>query len=247
MSTAALGGEAETPSLSVIIPARDEEGVLRQTVEGLLQALREHEIPHEVLIVDDGSLDSTPAVIGSLEARFPTVRHVRNDGPHGFGNAVRLGLANYQGDALVVVMADGSDSPKDLVGLYRGLSEESDMVFGSRFAAGAVCQGYPPSKLFLNRLGNGLVAVILRRRYDDFTNPFKCYRRYVIDAIQPLSSESFALSLEMSVKAVAAGYRFTIVPTDWHGRDWGSSSFRLWRDALEYLKTVIKASRRSSR
>lgn len=229
--------------LSVLIPARDEEGSLAATVEGLLAALEPRGIPHEILVVDDGSRDRTPEILRSIEARAPTVRHVRNDGPHGFGRAIRFGLERFEGDAVIAVMADGSDSPGDVAAFYGKLEEGFDMVFGSRFAPGATLSGYPRLKLVLNRLGNRLIGRLLGLDYDDFTNPLKCYRRRVIAAIQPLVSEDFNVSVEMSVKAAAAGFRFAVLPTDWHGRSAGRSKFRLWRNAFLYLSTVRRAIR----
>ena len=91
----------------------------------------------------------------------------------------------------------------------------------------------------LNRLGNWLIAVLFRVRDGDFTNPFKCYRRSVIDGMQPLVSGQFNLAVEMSVKAVAQGATYAVIPTSWRNRDGGVSKFKVFSQSYLYLLTVF--------
>src|SRR4051794_20975474 len=93
------------------IPARNEAGNGGGTVDGVTARLREEGVPYELIVVDDGSSDATPDEVLARAARDPDVRLVRNPGPHGFGWAVRRGLDAFTGDAVAIVMADGSDSP----------------------------------------------------------------------------------------------------------------------------------------
>src|SRR5215204_4949500 len=96
--------------LSVIIPARDEEASLPGTVEDIFQTLSAHNIPHEIVVVDDGSKDRTWAVLTELQKKFPTLAPTKNSGENGFGRAVVWGLDSSRGDAVVIMMADASDS-----------------------------------------------------------------------------------------------------------------------------------------
>ena len=84
-------------------------------------------------------------------------------------------------------MADGSDSPDDLVAFYRKLQEGYDCVFGSRFMRGARVVDYPWPKLVMNRLANFFIRVLFWSGYNDITNAFKLYRRSVIAGLQPSS------------------------------------------------------------
>ena len=90
------------------------------------------------------------------------IRCVRSHYPRGFGFAVRSGLDDFTGDAVAIVMADGSDAPEDLVAYHRLLEEGYDCVFGSRFIRGSVVRSYPGAKLALNRLANGFIRVLFR-------------------------------------------------------------------------------------
>src|SRR5215472_7292379 len=192
--------------LSLVIPAQNEEESIAGTVEALLAALGRESIPFEIVVVDDGSSDGTAAQVERLGASHPEIRLVENRERHGFGMAVRAGLREFQGDAVAVVMADGSDSPSDVVGYYRKLEEGYDCVFGSRFMRGGRVYDYPVHKLMLNRLANRFIGLLFGFRYNDTTNAFKCYRRQVVECLQPLIAPHFNLTVEMPLKAVVRGF-----------------------------------------
>ena len=88
---------------------------------------------------------------------------------------MRLGLQAASGDAVTIMMADGSDSPDDLYEYYRVMLTGFDCVFGSRFIKGSRVHDYPVHKLLLNRAANIFVSLLFGMRYNDVTNAFKCY------------------------------------------------------------------------
>jgi dolichol-phosphate mannosyltransferase len=225
--------------LTVLIPAYNEEATIGPTVRDVVAALDRCAVPHEVLVVNDSSTDQTTARLAELQSRYPQLRYVDNAGPRGYGRAVRCGLSHYRGSAVVVVMADGADAPQDIVRYFETLLRGYDCVFGSRFIPGAALEGYPRFKRILNRMGNRLIALLLRHPYNDFTNGFKCYRREVIELIRPLESDEFNLTIEMSIKAILRGARVAIVPNGWTNRSAGQSKFRLLSQAGRYLRTML--------
>jgi dolichol-phosphate mannosyltransferase len=225
--------------LSVVVPARDEAGCIASTVTAIITTLEAHDIPHEMLIVDDGSSDETAEIARSLSRNHRQVRVIINSAPHGFGYAVRAGLRSYAGDAVAIMMADNSDSPLDLVTYYRELEKGAECVFGSRFRKGGGTFDYPPHKLVVNRLANWFIAGLFRLRLNDTTNAFKCYRRRVIDGLQPLMSSHFNLTVEMPLKAILRGYSYSVVPICWRNRAVGISKLKLREMGSRYLFIVL--------
>lgn len=231
---------AGTPGmLSVVIPANNEEAHIAGTVGGLAAALQEAAIRYEILVVNDNSTDGTGRVLASLNAADPRVRYVDNPPPNGFGFAVRRGLTESLGDAVAIVMADGSDEPADLVRFYRKLLEGYDCVFGSRFMRGGRVVDYPLAKLVLNRLGNLLIRSLFLLRYNDITNAFKLYRRGVIAGLQPLLSQHFNLTVELPLKSVIRGYRYAVLPNSWHNRKHGVSKLHIKEMGSRYLFIIF--------
>ncbi len=226
-------------SLSVVIPARNETGSIRETVSRLAETLRREGIPHQIVVVDDGSTDDTGDVLRRLSAVERNLSYVYNAGPHGFGLAVRVGLRHAVGDAVAIMMADGSDDPADLVRYYYKLLEGYDCVFGSRFIRGGGASGYPAHKLIINRLANWFIRMLFGLRYNDVTNAFKCYRRAAIEGMQPLISPHFNLTVEMPLKAIIRGYSYAVVPIRWTNRATGVSKLKLQEMGSRYLFIVL--------
>ncbi len=224
--------------ISVVIPAHNEEGCLYGTVSNIIDTLQAQRIPHEILIINDNSTDRTLAVCEQL-ARLHNVRYINNQPPNGFGFAVRRGLAEFEGDAVAIMMADASDDVKDLVVGYRKLLEGYDCIFGSRFIKGGVVVEYPIHKLWINRLANWFVKTIFGLRYNDITNAFKIYRREVIDGVQPILSHHFNLTVELPLKAIVRGFSYRIIPMRWYNRKTGVSKLKIKEMGSRYLFIVL--------
>jgi dolichol-phosphate mannosyltransferase len=220
---------------SVVIPARDEMESLPPTVEQLYATFRREGVPHEIVVVDDGSRDRTWEVLQELAARIPTLRPVRNPGPHGFGRAVVFGLNHMAGDACTIMMADASDSPDDAVRYWRLLNEGWDCAFGSRFVKGGEVIDYPRVKLLVNRLANFLVRIGFNIALNDTTNAFKAYRRTVIDGCRPFLAPHFNLTVELPLKAIVRGYTWTVVPISWRNRKYGEAKLKIKEMGSRYF------------
>lgn len=224
--------------LSVVIPARDEEGCIASTVEHLHLELRMHGVPHEIVVVDDGSTDATWQLLNETAQRIPELLPVRNPGPHGFGRAIQRGLATFSGDAVVIMMADESDDCRDVVRYWRLLVEGWDCVFGSRFIKGGGVIDYPRVKLVANRLANGFIRTLFGIKLNDTTNAFKAYRREVITGCMPILSPHFNITVELPLKAIVRGYSWTVIPITWRNRRTGVAKLKLREMGSRYFFIV---------
>jgi dolichol-phosphate mannosyltransferase len=225
--------------LSVVIPAHNEEGSVGGTLTALADALDREGIDYEVLVVDDASTDGTRAAVEAAANGSERIRCVPSHYPPGFGYAVRAGLDAFTGDAVAIVMADGSDAPDDVVRYHRLLEEGYDCAFGSRFVRGAQVHDYPRFKLTLNRIANFGIRVLFRHGYNDTTNAFKAYRREAIETVQPLLSNHFNLTVELPLKAIVRGHTYAVVPISWTNRRAGTSKLKLQEMGSRYLFIVF--------
>ncbi len=220
---------------SVVIPARDEEESLPGTLAAISAAFTAANIPHEIVVVDDGSKDRTWAVLQELRATIPTLAPTQNLGQHGFGRAVVWGLDQSRGDAVVIMMADASDAPSDAVKYWQLLGQGYDCAFGSRFIKGGEVIDYPRIKLLVNRLANFFVRIGFAIPLNDTTNAFKAYRRTVIDGCRPFLAPHFNLTVEIPLKAIARGYTFTITPISWRNRKFGEAKLKIKEMGSRYF------------
>ena len=221
--------------LSVVIPARNEEECISSSVEHLHLELQLHQVPHEIVVVDDGSTDRTWELLSQIRTRLPELVTLKNEGLHGFGRAVTHGLDHMKGDAVVIMMADESDDCRDVVRYWKKINEGFDCVFGSRFMKGGGVIDYPRIKFLLNRLANFFVKVIFRIRLNDTTNAFKCYRKTVIDGCRPLIAPHFNLTVEIPLKAIVRGYTWTVMPITWRNRRTGEAKLKIKEMGSRYL------------
>ena len=225
--------------LTVVIPARDEAGCITSTVEHLHLELRLRGVPHEIIVVDDGSTDATWDILEQLAKRLPELAPVRNPGPHGFGRAIVFGLQHMTGDAVVIMMADESDDGRDVVRYWQLLNAGWECVFGSRFMAGGGTIDYPRIKLLLNRIVNFGIRLLFRVPLNDTTNAFKAYRRTVIDGCRPLIAPHFNLTVELPLKAIVRGYSWTVMPITWRNRRSGEAKLKLREMGSRYLFIIL--------
>ncbi|MCM8792535.1 MAG: glycosyltransferase family 2 protein [Candidatus Omnitrophica bacterium] len=225
--------------LSIVIPVHNEEKLINKVTKELIWELEQNHINYEIIMVNDNSTDGSPPILKALSLENKNIKVVSSRFPRGFGWAIRQGLENISGEAVVIFMGDGSDDPKDLIRYYEKLKEGYACVFGSRFIRGAKIKDYPLVKLIFNRLGNKLIQLLFLIPYNDVSNAFKAYRREVIEAIQPLVSQYFNITVEIPLKAIIRGFSYTVIPINWYGRQSGVSKYHIKELMRKYFFSIL--------
>ncbi|MCM8799782.1 MAG: glycosyltransferase family 2 protein, partial [Candidatus Omnitrophica bacterium] len=204
-----------------------------------IKELELNHIDYEIVLVNDNSTDKTLQILEELSLKYSNLKVVHSKYPRGFGRAIKQGLDYISADAVVIFMGDGSDDPKDVVRYYEKLKEGYPCVFGSRFMRGAKIRGYPFLKLIFNRLGNKLIQLLFLIPYNDISNAFKAYRREVIEAIQPLVSQYFNITVEIPLKAIIRGFSYAVIPINWYGRESGVSKYHIRELMRKYFFSIL--------
>lgn len=225
--------------VTVVIPAQNEEDCIEETVRSVALKLESENIPFTVLVVNDNSTDRTGGICDRLAAEHAWMRTVHRRHTPGIGRAIAEGLDHVESDAAVIMMADQSDSPDDLVTYARKLEEGYDCVFGSRWMKGGCVEDYPMVKRVCNRLGNHLIRLLFWMKYDDTTNAFKAYRRHVIDGVRPILSYHFNILAELPLKAIVRGYTYAVVPIAWKNRKTGVAKLKIKEMGSRYMFIIL--------
>jgi dolichol-phosphate mannosyltransferase len=203
-------------------------------------ALESQKISNEILVINDNSSDDTIEVLNKLKKEVDTLRFITNEGPNGFGFAIRKGLENFTGDIVAIMMADLSDSADDLITFYNTLiTKKVDAVFGSRFIKGGKTIDYPWLKRIINRISNTIVRMVFRIKYNDTTNAFKMYRRETIEGLKPFLAPHFNLTIELPLKVIIRGYSYAVVPNIWKNRKHGKSNLKIREMGSRYFFILL--------
>jgi glycosyltransferase involved in cell wall biosynthesis len=236
--------------LSVIMPVYNEMGTIAEILRRV-RAVRLRvpvgygpangsvvEFEREIVIVDDGSTDSTREFLHTLEAEpdVVVVLHERNQGK---GAAVRTGLQRASGDVMVIQDADLEYDPRDYPALLKPIVEGcSQVVYGSRFRGG-------PTKtmFFWHMVGNTFLTLVTNILYNtilsDMETGYKVLTRQV--ALQlDLRSPGWGFDPEITAKILKRGYRIYEVPISYTGREFEEGKKISWRDGLTVLWTLFK-------
>lgn len=222
---------------TVVIPAFNEAGSLASVVAAA-SALPG---PVEVIVIDDGSTDDTPAVLERAAGELPIVMH-RFPGNRGKGAALRAGIARASAPVVVFQDADLEYAPAALEVLVEPIERgEADAVYGSRFV-GSRSQATGP----LHRAGNWLLTWLSNRftglRLTDMETGQKAFRREVIQALD-LVEDRFGIEPEITAKLARAGCRIVEVPVGYTGRSRAAGKKIGLRDALWAIVCIVRYSR----
>jgi glycosyltransferase involved in cell wall biosynthesis len=223
--------------LSIIIPARNEEENIEETIHSIAKVL--NNIPNEIIVVNDHSTDKTEETVKNISKKITSVRIIRNEKSPGFAHTLLSGFKSAKGDFVLPVMADGCDEPQTIPIMFEKAQEGYDMICGSRYMKkGGKCGGPKLQGLFSTFVGKSLYYII-RIPTRDVSNALKMYRKSALDKIE-LKEKGFSVSMEAALKFYFSGYKISEVPTIWYGRKKGKSKFRLTK-TFPYIRLYFWA------
>jgi len=223
--------------LSVIVPAYNEEDNITDVINKIEEAL---EIPHELVVVNDHSIDTTAQLVTGFARQYNNIRLVENKLPRGFANALKTGFSNAATDIAVPVMADLCDDLSTIKEMLQKINEGYDIACGCRYIKGGARLGGSKLKGFFSSFVGRSLCFLLGLPTHDIANAFKMYRKNVIDSID-IKSKGFEISMEIPLKAYYLGFKMTEVPTVWKERTKGKSNFRMLKLLPNYLKLYLWA------
>ena len=228
------------PFLSVVIPTFNEEARIRETLSQVIEYLSGQDYQWEVVVADDGSTDHTAQLVGQAVMEHSNVRVLRL--PHrGKGWAVKNGMLAAVGEYRLLCDADLSVPIEHVERLLPGESGQpvSDVVLGSREAAGAVRIGEPARRHLMGRFFNFLVSRLAVPGLADTQCGFKCFRGEAAQDLFPrLTLDGFAFDVELLYLARKLGISYSEVGIDWHYRP--QSKVRPLQDSLAMTLDLLK-------
>jgi dolichol-phosphate mannosyltransferase len=212
----------------LILPTYNEAENLEDVVRAVLPVL-EHAAPdgHRVLIVDDNSPDGTGDIADRLAAEHDSVEVLHRTSKDGLGKAYLAGfdVALRAGAGLVLEMdADFSHDPGDVARLLSA-AQDADLVLGSRYVTGGGVVNWVLPRRVVSRAGCVYAQAVLGLEQHDLTGGFKCFRREVLEAIDlpTVQAQGYAFQVELTYRAVKAGFRVVEIPIVFAERRHGKS------------------------
>jgi dolichol-phosphate mannosyltransferase len=226
-------------SLSIIIPCRNEEESIENTINDITSHLINKINNFEINIINDFSSDHTLEKLKIISTTNKKIK-VYDNQIKGLGGAINLGIEKSLNKFTIIVMADLSDSPEDIIKYYFEIkNNDLDAVLGTRFSSNSLIENYPKKKLFFNRVFNNLVKILYWQKYNDFTNAFKIYKTSVLKELKPIISENFNVFLELPLKIISRKYKYSIIAINWRNRKNGKAKFKIKELGSKYLFTLL--------
>ena len=222
----------EKTKISIVIPMYNEEKSIKSVLD---------KIPHlpnyEVLVVDDGSRDSSRQIVGSYSD--PHVKLIKHEINMGYGKTLLDGIMKSTGDIILTMDSDGQHEPRDIYNLVAPiLKNEADMVCGSRYLG----KYYYPIP-FTSRSGEAILELIIKIFFKasvkNNQNGFRAYRETIKPVFMDIKNFDFDFAMETLMRACLKNLRIVEVPVRVYGRRFGSSRIRLVRLLMKLCKCIL--------
>jgi glycosyltransferase involved in cell wall biosynthesis len=245
-----LPGRSAEPTVSIVIPAKNEALNLPHVFAGLERGC------YEIILVDGGSTDDTIEVARKLRPDVKVIGQSRT----GKGNALACGFSAATGDFIVMLDADGSTDPAEIPRFINALKEGADFAKGSRFMAGAGSSDISRLRQLGNYFLNKIVNLLYGTRYTDLCYGYNAFRRDClsiidldanniegVDEATMLWGDGFEVETLINVRIAKAGLRVAEVPSFEHNRHFGASNLNAFSDGIRVIRTIHAERKRGAR
>ena len=228
----------EFPKYSVVIPAYNESARIPATLASVVAAIRANGWDAEVIVVNDGSTDSTAQLVRDFAGSAPEVRLLENPGNRGKGYSVRAGVLNAQGDIIMFTDADLSAPMEEAGRLFKAIANGADIAIGSRWLeSGRQTHRQPLYRQIFGRCFNAVCRMVMQLPFADTQCGFKAFTRAAAQTVFQLQTiERWGFDPEILFIAIKRGFRVMEVPVSW-AHD-ARSRMSYLRDGLQMLKEL---------
>jgi glycosyltransferase involved in cell wall biosynthesis len=210
---------AKPAGLSVFFPAYNDSGTIASMVIRAVQAASELTPDYEVIVVDDGSADATPAIVDELVRTYPRVRVIHHSTNRGYGGALQTGFRSASKEFIFYTDGDAQYDPAELAALWAKMTPEADLVNGYK-----ISRSDPIHRIVIGRLYHHIVSLLFGLTVRDVDCDFRLLRRAIFERID-LEKTSGVICLEMMKKIEDARFRIVEVPVHHYHRAFGKSQF----------------------
>ncbi len=228
---------ASPSSLSVFFPAYNDSGTIASLVIRALQTAGRLTPNHEVIVVNDGSTDSTGQILHALTLVYPSLRVINHSVNRGYGGALRSGFAAASKDIIFYTDGDAQYDPGEMELLWQQMRPEVDLVNGYK-----ISRSDPWHRIMIGRIYHHIVKTLFGLTVRDVDCDFRMMRRTIFDRVR-LEKNSGVICLEMMKKIQDAGFRIVEVPVHHYHRAYGRSQFfnfpRIYRTGLDVMNLWV--------
>lgn len=227
--------QQQQPEISIVIAAFNEAEAIGRVMTQTTAVMDELNLAYEIIVVDDGSTDTTKEVASSYGAT------VISDGKnHGKGYSVRKAFQQAQGNIIVTMDADGEHKPEEIPKLIYPLNNGTDVVAGSRFLGNG-----KDFTARLNVIGNKFlnftITALTGKYVTDSQTGFRAFKRAFLEQVN-LESNGFEIETEITVKSLRNGFKLEEVPISCERREYGKSKIKIAHDMVKIFRTILRSS-----
>ena len=222
-------------AISIVIPVYNEQASVVKTVEAILEVLAPGDVPFEIIIVNDGSMDNTGQILQDLKRTHPQLIIVEHEINLGYGAALKSGISRSRFDRIMIIDADQTYSIHEIPRLME-LAREYDMVVASRVGPAArIPLIRRPAKLILK----WLAEFLSNRRIPDLNSGFRIFKKEIVSASYNMLPDGFSFTSTLTLLSLHRGYRVHFVPTPYFKRE-GKSKIKPIKDTLNFLQLIFR-------